>query len=133
MEPTLMEGDRILINRVVYHFREPKSGDVVVFHSPVNDKEDLVKRVVAVAGDTVAVHQGALYVNGVAQVEPYLLEQKIRGRLSRDRSSLPARCSSWATTATTAATAVVRSASSEASIIGEAFVIYWPIRHWRGL
>ena len=60
---------------------------MVVFHSPVNEDEDLVKRVVAVAGDRVAVKDGTLYVNGVAQEEPYLLEQDFEGDVAGDRSS----------------------------------------------
>jgi signal peptidase I len=51
MQPTLLEGDRILLNRMSYHFRDPERGDIVVFHSPVVEDEDLVKRVVAVGGD----------------------------------------------------------------------------------
>ncbi len=58
MEPTLHEGDRVLISRLSYHFHQPKAGDVVVLHSPMNVKEDLVKRIVAVADDTVAIHDG---------------------------------------------------------------------------
>ncbi len=59
MRPTLEEGDRILINRLAYRFGDPSRGDIVVLHSPVNPDEDLVKRIVAVAGDTVAVSDGA--------------------------------------------------------------------------
>ena len=87
MESTLLEGDRILLSRLTYHFRDPQSGDVIVFDSPVNQDEDLVKRVVAVAGQTVEIEDGRLYVDGVAQEEPYLLEQTFRRRVPRDRHS----------------------------------------------
>ncbi len=132
MEPTLDEGDRILLNRVVYHFREPKSGDVVVFHSPVNKDEDLVKRVVAVAGDEVAINDGSLYVNGVAQPEPYLLEQDFQGEyqpivvpsgyvfvMGDNRNN--------------SGDSRLFGPIEVDSIIGEAFVIYWPIGHWEGV
>ena len=72
MVPTLEVGDRFLANKFVYRFSEPKKGDVVVFQSVEGGEEDLVKRVVAVAGDEVAVENGVLSVNGEVQDEPYV-------------------------------------------------------------
>jgi signal peptidase I len=132
MQPTLMEGDRILLNRVVYHFREPQSGDVVVFHSPLSENEDLVKRIVAVAGDTVAVHQGALYLNGVAQVEPYLLEQKIEGDYP-ETLILDGQVFVMGDNRNNSGDSRLFGPLEKSKIIGEAFVVYWPIRHWKGL
>ena len=40
MEPTLMVGDRVLVSRLTYHFRDPKRGDVVVFRSPVRRRRE---------------------------------------------------------------------------------------------
>src|SRR5919107_2289909 len=67
MVPTLEVGDRFLANKFIYRTREPKRGDVVVFQSVEGGEEDLVKRVVAVAGDEVAVENGVLSVNGEVQ------------------------------------------------------------------
>jgi signal peptidase I len=75
MEPTLVEGDRVLVNRFVYRFDEPRRGDVVVFHPPIAPEDDYIKRVVAVAGDTVEVRDGVLYVNSEPQQEPFLKEK----------------------------------------------------------
>ena len=69
--PTLEVGDRFLANKFVYRFWEPERGDVIVFRSVEGGDEDLVKRIVAVAGDEVAVENGVLRVNGVTQNEPY--------------------------------------------------------------
>ena len=73
MVPTLEIGDRILANKFIYRFSEPKRGDIVVFDG-VEGEEDqtLVKRVVGVAGDTIRVWNGTLYVNDEPQEEPYL-------------------------------------------------------------
>jgi signal peptidase I len=132
MEPTLMEGDRVLINRLVYHFRDVKSGDVVVFRSPVNRGEDLVKRVVAVAGDTVAVRDGSLYVNGVARVEPYLLEQHFEGYFPE--TTVPAgHVFVMGDNRNNSGDSRLFGPISTDSIIGGAFFIYWPIRHWGGV
>ena len=71
MVPTLEVGDRFLANKFIYRIREPERGDIIVFRSVEGGDEDLVKRVVAVAGDEVAVEDGVLRVNGVTQNEPY--------------------------------------------------------------
>src|SRR5919202_2985786 len=70
MVPTLEIGDRILANKFIYRFSEPKRGDIVVFDG-VEGEEDqtLVKRVVGVAGDTIRVWNGTLYVNNEPQEE----------------------------------------------------------------
>jgi signal peptidase I len=75
MEPTLMPGDRVAVNMMAYGLRvpftdielidsgEPQRGDVVVFKSPA-DGTRLIKRVVAVGGDTVALVDGRLWIDG---------------------------------------------------------------------
>src|SRR5512136_1329956 len=74
MEPTIGIGDRLLGCKFLYWFAEPKPGDIVVFEPPPaahTDSPRFVKRIVAVAGDIVAVKSGALYVNGLRVEEPY--------------------------------------------------------------
>ncbi|MFH1834081.1 MAG: signal peptidase I [bacterium] len=132
MEPTLMDGDRILLNRVVYRFRDPRHGDVVVFHSPVRDGEDLVKRVVGVAGDRVAIRDGSLYLNGLTQEEPYLLEQSFRGGLRETK--IPAgHVFVMGDNRNNSGDSRLFGPITVDSIIGGAFVIYWPISHWGGV
>jgi signal peptidase I len=72
MVPTLLVGDRVFVNKFIYRFTEPERGDVVVFESVNGGEEDLIKRVVGVAGDEVEVRGGVLSVNEVPQNEPYL-------------------------------------------------------------
>ena len=72
MVPTLEVGDRVFVNKFIYRFTEPERGDVVVFESVNGGEEDLIKRVVGVAGDEVEVRNGTLLVNGEAREEPYL-------------------------------------------------------------
>jgi signal peptidase I len=79
MIPTLQVGDHIFVNKLVYgvripfteiklatHFHEPQRGEIIVFTHPVGHDEDLIKRVVAIGGDTVEVRDNVVYVNGVA-------------------------------------------------------------------
>ena len=64
MEPTLVNGQEIMINRISYNIFEPKQGDVIVFKPNGNENvHTYVKRVVAVPGDTVRISNGLLYVN----------------------------------------------------------------------
>jgi signal peptidase I len=104
MEPTLVEGDRVLVEKMSYRFTEPKRGEVVVFERdlvggavpveedspsaldrirqslrglfgfPTGTEQDFIKRVAAVGGDEVEARDGVLYVNGRAQDEPYVFE-----------------------------------------------------------
>ena len=67
MASTLKNGDKVLINRLVYRITEPKSNDVVAFYPNGNEKTHLyIKRVVAVPGDKVQIKDGEIYVNGKA-------------------------------------------------------------------
>jgi signal peptidase I len=64
MQPNFQDGERVLINKVVYKFRQPESGEVIIFHPPSNQQADYIKRVIALPGETVGVKEGAVYVNG---------------------------------------------------------------------
>ena len=76
MVPTLEVGDRVLANKFIYRFTDPKRGDIVVFDSVAEeDDQTLIKRVVGVAGDEIQVQAGVLSVNGEEQEEPFLNER----------------------------------------------------------
>ncbi|WP_438347648.1 signal peptidase I [Paenibacillus sp. FA6] len=75
MQPTLVERERLFINKIIYTFSAPKQGEVVVLHDPSQDdsrKEFLVKRVIGVPGDVVEVKDHQLYLNGQLQQEEYI-------------------------------------------------------------
>lgn len=101
MEPTLVEGDRVLVEKVSYRFADPERGDVVVFEKdlgpapiaeddslwtdisdgirslfgfPTGGSQDFIKRAVAVEGDTIEGREGRVFVNGEPIDEPYLTE-----------------------------------------------------------
>lgn len=65
MDPTIMHGDRILVSKLTYKFREPRRGDVISFK--IGWKR-LVKRIVGVPGDVIEVRNGLIYRNGKAAV-----------------------------------------------------------------
>lgn len=64
MEATLLQGDRVLVSKVDYRFGPPARGDIVVFQPTTDSTIPYVKRVAAVAGDTVELRDGVLFVNG---------------------------------------------------------------------
>lgn len=133
MEPTLVEGDRVLVNRLVYHFRSPERGDIIVFQPPnQNGGDPFIKRVVAVGGDTVAVHDGLLYVNGVPQDEPFIKEHPI---LDETPETFIPTGYVWAMgdNRNNSGDSRVFGPVSEDAILGTAFAIYWPLGHIRGL
>jgi signal peptidase I len=79
MEHTLEPGQYVLVDKLSPHFSDYKRGDVIVFEPPAGFQEDgqnipFIKRVVGVAGDTVEVKDGAVWVNGVKLSEPYVYE-----------------------------------------------------------
>lgn len=67
MEPSLLDGDRLIVDRVSYNLVDAQRGDVVVLRYPRNPAVDFVKRIVGLPGDQVELRDGGLYVNG-AQV-----------------------------------------------------------------
>ena len=96
MRETLVEGDRVMVNKLAYRFGEPHRGDIIVFNSPLeqgNDGESffgaivrhigealglstpesaLIKRVIAVEGELIEIADNAVMIDGVAIDEPYL-------------------------------------------------------------
>lgn len=73
MEQTIMTGDMVFSEKVSYYLREPEPGDIVTFRDPEVPGRVLIKRVVAVGGQTVDINDsdGLVYVDGVPRSEPY--------------------------------------------------------------
>lgn len=72
MEPTIENSEMVLVNKVIFLFREPRKDDIIVFLPNGNEYSHYyVKRVVAGPGDTVQIKNGRLYVNGEQELEIY--------------------------------------------------------------
>lgn len=70
MSPTLQNGERLFVTKLVYLLGEPKRGDIVVFHA--SETRDYVKRIIGLPGEMIEVRGDELYINGERVAEPYL-------------------------------------------------------------
>jgi signal peptidase I len=95
MEQTLLVGDHVFVDRLtpvgkknwLMPYREIHRGDTAVFLAPAEPGMYLVKRIVAIPGDRIRLHEGVVYLNGVKQSEPYVVER--RGDFDPYRDEFP--------------------------------------------
>ena len=126
MIPTLEIGDRVFVNKFIYRFTEPERGDIIVFESVDNSDEDLIKRVVGVPGDKIAVRGGKLFVNGEPQKEPYT-NKKLSDRSSYAKTTVPKNhVFVMGDNRANSADSRVFGPLPEKNIEGEAFLRFWP-------
>lgn len=78
METTLHNHEKLVVNKAIYFIRDPKPGEIVVFHADAT--RDYIKRVIAVAGDRVEMKNDQLLVNGKVVEEPYLERKEERAK-----------------------------------------------------
>ena len=71
MIPTIELQDRVIANKFIYHFTEPKRGDIVVLDDPTGSVDTLIKRVVGLGGETVDILDGKVLIDGEVLDEPY--------------------------------------------------------------
>lgn len=96
MRMTLIEGDRILVNKFIYgakfpftDFRLPslrklKRGDVIVFMYPEDPKKDFIKRLVALPGETIEIRNGNIYIDGKLSADPLIYNRYYYNRLDSE-------------------------------------------------
>lgn len=134
MEPTIMIGDRVLAEKLTYRFSTPKVGDIVVFEDPAGVYPQLIKRVVAVGGQTIDFRDGKVYIDGKPLSEPYV--DSTRTEISDlDLPIVVPEGHVWLMGDNRPYSQDSRVFGPQpASLIkGRAFAIYWPINHIGGL
>jgi signal peptidase I len=148
MEHTLNVLDRVLVNKLVYDFRDPKRGEIIVFKAPTEwqsgaEGEDFIKRIIGTPGDKVVCcdPQNRLTINGVSLDEPYIYKDADgthdpaadkeftitvpAGRLwvmGDHRSASGDSLEHWEETGD-----ITKSTITEDSIVGRAFTVFWPL------
>jgi len=128
MEPTVVQGEVIFVNKLAYKLGEVKRGDIITFHFPKNTKIDYIKRAIGLPGDEVSISGGNVFVNGIKLDEPYLInattdentwivpqdmyfalgDNRTESADSRDWGFVP-----------------------REDLIGKALAVYWPLTHIR--
>lgn len=71
MEPTLHDGDRVIVNRLSIRLSAPESGDIVAFPYPANPADKHIKRIIGVPGDSVDVKNNQIFINDVLFVDDF--------------------------------------------------------------
>jgi signal peptidase I len=127
MEPTLHDGQYLIITKISYWIHPPERGDIIVFHPPNNLGEDYIKRIVGLPGERIEVREGKVWVDGVVLDEPYV-------------SSVPGYSGSWVLgEGEYLVLGDNRNNSSDShswgplgkdQIVGKAWFSYWPSEYW---
>ncbi len=134
MRTTLMEGDRILVNKFIYRFTDPQRGDVVIFHFPHMPKKDYVKRCVGLPGDTVEIVQGRLRINGEITSTPEIFGRLYyynRGDYGKEGNALvvpPGHYFMLGDNSGSSQDSRYWGFVPRRSIIGKAITVFWPIK-----
>jgi signal peptidase I len=148
MEHTLNVLDRVLVNKLVYDFRDPRRGEIIVFKAPDDwqsgaEGEDFIKRIIGTPGDRVVCcdAQDRLTVNGVSLDEPYIFrdadgnqdpaaDQKFDITVPKDRLWVMGdhRSASGDSLEHYEETKDIQEATiTEKSVVGRAFTVFWPL------
>ncbi len=124
MEPSLVDGQFVIVNKLAYSLQDPQRGDIIVFRFPLNPERRFIKRIIGLPGDHVQVQDGQVFIEGNLLNEPYLavppayndrwdvgLNQVFVLGDNRNNSS---DSQNWG-------------ALALEDIIGKAFLVYWPM------
>jgi signal peptidase I len=124
MEPSLHDGEFVVINRLAYRWANPDRGEIIVFNFPLDPERRFIKRIIGLPGDTVSVHQGIVFVNNIPLEEPYIyappeydgewIVEEGHYFVLGDNRNNSSDSQNWG------------SLGAE-EIIGKAVIVYWPI------
>jgi signal peptidase I len=138
MYSTLHDDDRVFVNKLSYRLHDPNRGDVVVLHqTSAASERDLIKRVIALPGETIEMRECQVLIDGRALEEPYLDPEVVS----------PGNCGGDLQPTFVAEEQVFvmgdnRAGSQDSrmigaveydDLVGRAFIVFWPSSHWQWL
>jgi signal peptidase I len=122
--PNIMPGDYIIVDKVSYVITKPQRGEMIILHSPVEENKDLIKRIIAIPGDTIEVRDNQVFVNNIPAKEPYLKEPT---KYDYPKESIPEGFYFvLGDNRNVAAGSQNGWLLPRANIVGKAWIIYWP-------
>ena len=137
MFPTFHNKEYILTNLITLRFENPHKGDVIVFKAPTDKEKDFIKRVIGTEGDSIAIKDGLVYVNGAKLDESEYLSSDVKtygGSFLREDQPVTVPIGEYFVMGDN------RPYSSDSrewgflkqkDIIGKSFFVYWPINTMR--
>ncbi len=130
MFPTIQPGERIIISKAAYLFQSPRRGEVIVFNNPrESSRLDLIKRIIAVPGDTVEIKEHTVFVNNTPLFEPYIQEPLRyafpRQEITEDHYFVLGDNRNLSSDSHMGWTVPRR------KIVGKAWIVYWPPQQWQ--
>jgi signal peptidase I len=129
MQPNLHEGEYVIVDKVSYAFRQPERGEIVVLKNPRPGQPDLIKRVIALPGETIEVRGGQVYVDGQPLTEPY-----IQPPMGQEQPQLQLQDGQFFVMGDNRSNSEDSrrfGARPASDIIGRAWIIYWPPPDWQ--
>jgi len=128
MNPTLQNGEYVLVSKLSYKLDIPKRGDIIVFSFPIDESQELIKRVIGLPGETVSVRQNQVLIDGIPLEEPYIAQDPLysgewrvqEGQLFvlGDNRNDSKDSHQWGLLPIE-------------NVIGKALIIYWPPPEWK--
>jgi signal peptidase I len=130
MKETMHTGDLVIVNKLIYKIRDPKPGEVIVFHAP--EHKDYIKRVIALPGEKLEARNNKVYINGKEIKEPYLADN-VRTQDFSEVIVPPGHIFVMGDNRMDSTDSRVLGPISIDKLVGRADLIYWPLSEFKFL
>jgi signal peptidase I len=145
METTMFSDNRVLVNKLAYRIGKIDRGDVIVFDRAIPNgneiqHDDLIKRVIALGGETISISKCVVFIDGVELAEPYLPKRDTELTVPADRCSTvdmepikiePDEIFLMGDNRPQSFDSRMFGPIKKDLVIGQAFVLLWPLREWK--
>ncbi len=129
MEPTLYDGDFVLVDKMTYKFNQPQRGDIIIFDTPKNiDDKPYIKRVIGLPGEIVTIEDGRVSIGGHQLLEKYIVKHPgYNGSWKVPEGSIFV----LGDNRNNSSDSHIWGSVPISNVIGKAQVVYWPPEGWQ--